>query len=78
MPDKRDPTPVAVGRPRVNARRPRPQIAPRRVVASRFETTVCFLVSCNRHWFNRVPGSILGIDCLPSALTLTLAIIAIP
>jgi hypothetical protein len=35
--------------------------------------TVCFFVLCYRHWFNRVPGSSLGIVCLPSALTLTLA-----
>ena len=35
--------------------------------------TVCFFVLCYRHWFNRVPGSSLGIACLPSALTLMLA-----
>jgi hypothetical protein len=33
-----------------------------------------FFVLCNRHWFNRVPGSSLGIDCLPFALTLMLAV----
>jgi hypothetical protein len=36
--------------------------------------TVCFFVSCNRHWFNRVPASNLGIACLPSALPLTMAV----
>ena len=37
---------------------------------------VCFFVLRNRHWCNRVPGGVtnLGIDCLPSALTLTLAV----
>ena len=37
-------------------------------------STVCFFVLCNRHWFNRVPGSILGIACLPFTHTLTLAV----
>ena len=31
-----------------------------------------------RHWFNRVPGPVLGIACLPSALTLTLAVPTYP
>jgi hypothetical protein len=37
---------------------------------------VCFFVLCNRHWFNKVPGPVtnLGIACLPSALTLALAV----
>ena len=39
---------------------------------------VCFFVLCNRHWFNRVPGANLGIVCLPSALTLTLAVPTYP
>jgi hypothetical protein len=29
---------------------------------------VCFFVLCDRHWFNRVPGTNLGIACLPPPL----------
>ena len=39
---------------------------------------LCFFVLCNRQWFNRVPGAHLGIACLPSALTLTLAVPTYP
>jgi hypothetical protein len=39
---------------------------------------VCFFALCNRHWFNRVPGSNLGIACLPITLTLTLAVPTYP
>ena len=41
---------------------------------------VCFFVyvASNRHWFNRVPETNLGIACLPSALTLTLAVPTYP
>jgi hypothetical protein len=39
---------------------------------------VCFFVLCNRHWFNRVPGSNLRIACLPSALTLMLPVPTYP
>jgi hypothetical protein len=41
-------------------------------------TRPCFFVLCNRRWFNRVPESSLGIACLPSALTLTLAVPTYP
>jgi hypothetical protein len=43
-----------------------------------FQLCVCFFVSCNGHWFNRVPGANLRIVCLPSALTLTLAVPTYP
>jgi hypothetical protein len=42
--------------------------------------TVCFFVLCNRDWFNKVPGPVtnLGIACIPTALTLTLAMPTYP
>ena len=45
----------------------------KQTLADTHRHTVCFFVLCNRHWFAWVPGSNLRIACLPSTLTLTLA-----
>jgi len=44
------------------------------MAVARAQANVCFFVLCKRHQFNRVPGAHSGeCLCIPSALTLTMA-----